>query len=109
MHSRRQRSETGPSMVDETDTTRTDERAVGQPDRVRPVQVRRATRRPLPSSPFSVRVAQPVEQFSVGDRVTHDKHGLGSVVGVEEDTGVLVAFGTRREWITAPFAKLSKL
>jgi hypothetical protein len=54
-------------------------------------------------------VLPPVEQFSVGDRVTHDRHGLGSVICVEEETGVLVDFGAQRGWFTSPFAKLSKL
>jgi hypothetical protein len=96
-------------MTDQPETINTDERALSQPGRSRPAQARRQVRRPLAGSPFTVRVAQPVEHFAVGDRVTHDTHGLGSVVGVEEDTGVLVDFGSRREWICTPFAKLSKL
>lgn len=70
---------------------------------------RGAGRRYLPGSPFQAPVLPPVEQFSVGDRVTHDRHGLGSVICVEEETGVLVDFGAQRGWFTSPFAKLSKL
>ena len=54
-------------------------------------------------------MAPPVEQYEVGDRVTHDQHGLGSVVDVVEDKGVLVDFGSVRQWITPPYGKLSKL
>lgn len=43
------------------------------------------------------------------DRVTHDRYGVGSVVAVESGVAVLVDFGTRRERITAPYAKLSKI
>jgi hypothetical protein len=69
----------------------------------------RAGRRYHPGSPFQAPVLQPVEQYAVGDRVTHDRHGLGSVICVEEETGVLVDFGSKREWITTPYSKLSKL
>lgn len=50
-----------------------------------------------------------VERYSLHDRVTHDKYGLGVVIGVEEEVAVLVDFGTQRERITAPYAKLTKL
>jgi predicted RNA-binding protein (virulence factor B family) len=43
------------------------------------------------------------------DMVTHDRYGLGTVVGVEEEVAVLVDFGTQRERITAPYSKLTKL
>ncbi len=43
------------------------------------------------------------------DQVTHDKYGLGVVLGVEEDVAVLVDFGTQRMRILVPCAKLSKL
>ena len=69
-----------------------------------------AARRHLPTSPFNVPVvAPPVEQFAVADRVTHDRYGLGTVVSVEEGLAVLVSFGSRRERITAPYGKLTKL
>jgi hypothetical protein len=68
-----------------------------------------ATRRQLPSSPFNAPVAQPVEQFAVQDRVTHDQFGLGRVIGVEDEIAVLVDFGSQRVRIKTPFAKLTKL
>jgi hypothetical protein len=71
---------------------------------------RAVTRRHLPSSPFKPpAAAPPVEQFTLQDKVTHDKYGLGSVIGVEDDIAVLVDFGTQQERITAPYAKLTKL
>jgi hypothetical protein len=72
---------------------------------------RAATRRYLPGSPFN-NIPEPVrqiEQYSVNDRVTHDRYGLGTVIGVEEEVAVLVDFGTQRERITSPYSKLTKL
>ncbi len=59
-------------------------------------------------SPFSARPAQPIEQFAVLDRVTHDKFGLGRVVA-EEAAAVIVDFGTQRVRIASPFRRLTKL
>ncbi len=70
---------------------------------------RAVTRRHLPSSPFSAPVVRPVEQFAVNDRVTHDRYGLGSVVGIEQEVAVLVDFGIQRVRITTPYTKLNKL
>jgi hypothetical protein len=68
------------------------------------------TRRYLPGSPFNVPVVErPVETYSLRDLVTHDKYGLGSVVGVEDETAVLVDFGTHRMRVLLPCAKLIKL
>ncbi|MBV6702228.1 hypothetical protein [Kitasatospora aureofaciens] len=68
-------------------------------------------RRHLPTSPFKARVEPPRKQFAVGDRVTHDKHGLGRVVDVEDDSNVavLVDFGSRQERLTPPYAEMFKL
>jgi hypothetical protein len=70
---------------------------------------RAVTRRHLPSSPFNVPAARLVEQYAVHDRVTHDRYGLGSVVGIEAEIAVLVDFGAQRVRITTPYTKLSKL
>jgi hypothetical protein len=71
---------------------------------------RATTRRHLPGSPFNVpTVAPPVKEFALHDRVTHDKYGMGLVIGVEDEVAVLVDFGTRTERITAPYYKLYKL
>jgi len=69
-----------------------------------------ATRRFLPTSPFKPPPpAPPPEQFEVQDLVTHDKYGLGRVVSVEDDTTLVIDFGTRQVRITTPCAKLTKL
>ena len=70
---------------------------------------RAATRRLLPTSPFTPRVAPPVGQFAMQDQVTHDKYGLGRVIGVEDDIALLIDFGSRQERIVTPFAKLTRL
>ncbi|SPE49555.1 hypothetical protein SNS2_1242 [Streptomyces netropsis] len=87
-----------------------------QPTRVRrgrilrPMTKPRATRRYLPTSPFNTPpVTLPVEHFAVGDRVTHDRYGLGRVIGVEDGIAVLVDFASRQERIPGPFTKLTKL
>ena len=56
-------------------------------------------RRYHPGSPFQAPVLQPIEQYAVGDRVTHDRHGLGSVVCVEKEIGVLVDFGAKKPFV----------
>ncbi|HEX9623479.1 MAG TPA: hypothetical protein VF979_03815 [Streptosporangiaceae bacterium] len=50
-----------------------------------------------------------METFEVNDQVTHDKYGLGVVLGVVEDEAVLVDFGSRRMRITSPYARMTKL
>jgi hypothetical protein len=70
-----------------------------------------APRRVLPGSPFQAPVVVPPEHFTVGERVTHDRHGMGTVVGVEDgDVAVLVKFGGGVvQRITLPNTKISKL
>ncbi|MFZ0325323.1 MAG: hypothetical protein WAN48_14485 [Actinomycetes bacterium] len=64
----------------------------------------------MPTSPFNKpAVETPVETFTIGDRVTHDQYGLGSVVGIEDGIAVLVDFGARRVRILSPYGKLSLL
>jgi hypothetical protein len=74
---------------------------------------RAAPRRQLPGSPFNVPQPTPVvEHFAVHDQVTHDKYGLGVVIGVEGAEGegaLLIDFGPHKAWITIPCAKLFKL
>ena len=70
-----------------------------------------ATRRSLPSSPFTAQreqAARDQQKFAVDDRVTHDRHGLGTVVDVEDDSCV-VAFGGERRRIALSGGKLHKL
>ncbi|RKT03637.1 hypothetical protein BX286_1567 [Streptomyces sp. 3211.6] len=65
-----------------------------------------ASRRHLPSSPFKALVEPPVREFGVGDRVNHDEHGLGRVVGVEEGVAVLVDFGSVRRRVLSPYSRM---
>jgi hypothetical protein len=71
---------------------------------------RAETRRHLPTSPFRAPAPPPpAEKFAVHDQVTHDKYGLGVILGVEDDVAVLVDFGPQRLRIPVPCAKLTKL
>jgi hypothetical protein len=45
----------------------------------------------------------------VDDQVTHDKYGLGVIVGVEDDVAVLVDFRPLQLRIALPCARLTKL
>ena len=70
---------------------------------------RAAARRHLPGSPFAPPAPlPPAETFAVHDQVTHDKYGLGVILGVE-DHAVLVDFRAQQQRIPLPCAKLSKL
>lgn len=76
------------------------------------MQPRRAgpARRYLPGSPFNAPAAEePADSYEPGDLVSHDKYGLGSVLGVEGTAAVVVDFGTHRRRITLPCARLVKL
>ncbi|MFC5827760.1 hypothetical protein [Nonomuraea insulae] len=70
-----------------------------------------AARRRLPASPFNVPDVPPppIEQFAAGDRVSHDKYGLGRVIAVHQNVAVVVDFGSETYRLTAPYAKLEKL
>ena len=71
---------------------------------------RAVTRRYLPTSPFGPpAAAPPAEQFAVQDQVTHDKYGLGRVIGIEGDVTLVVDFGSCCLRIMTPCAKLTKL
>ncbi|GAA1391226.1 hypothetical protein GCM10009639_20870 [Kitasatospora putterlickiae] len=70
-----------------------------------------AVRRPLPTSPFAPRPEAPRKHFAAGDRVNHDRYGLGRVVSVEEtaDAAALVDFGSHQERIVQPYTAMCKL
>lgn len=69
-----------------------------------------ATRRHLPTSPFEPPPpAPPAEKFAPQDQVTHDKYGLGRVIEVENDTAVVIDFGSQQVRIKTPCAKLTRL
>lgn len=65
-------------------------------------------RRHLASSPFKPRIEPEIECFELDDRVSHQSHGLGRVVG-KESAAVTVNFGTHTLRIPSPFPKLEKL
>lgn len=66
-------------------------------------------RRPrLASSPFEPFTAPDVEVFVLDDRVCHDAHGLGKVIGVDAG-GVTVDFSSRTVRVASPFRKMTKL
>ncbi|MGH3371322.1 MAG: hypothetical protein ACRDPR_15140 [Nocardioidaceae bacterium] len=62
----------------------------------------------LSSSPFRADPEPEIEPFAVGDRVTHDKYGLGRVIA-EEPSAVVVDFASQQVRVVSPFAKLTKL
>jgi len=68
-----------------------------------------APRRYLPNSPFQAPPPVPVVHFELQDRVSHDRYGLGRIIGVEGEVAVLVEFGDRQERIVTPTGKLHKL
>ena len=65
-------------------------------------------RRRLATSPFRDRVGSPAAVFAVADRVTHDRYGMGTVIGVEAGA-VLVDFRSSTERLVTPCAKLRRL
>ena len=70
---------------------------------------RAAARRYLPGSPFGAPAPAPAaETFAVDDQVTHDKYGLGVILGVD-DHAVVVDFRPQHRRIPLPCAKLTKL
>ncbi len=50
-----------------------------------------------------------MESYAVSDQVTHDKYGLGTVIGVEEGISLLVDFGSHKQRLKMPCTKLTKL
>ncbi|TCC07227.1 hypothetical protein E0H45_14530 [Kribbella soli] len=71
---------------------------------------RATTRRHLSTSPFQARVSDSLKSYEVGERVSHDREGLGRVHSVEADGTVIIDFGGGRLLrVVAPFAKLHSL
>ena len=63
---------------------------------------------PEPPCIVAAQPARPAQTFAVHDQVTHDKYGLGVILGVEDDA-VLVDFRPHQRRIPLPCAKLTKL
>ncbi|TDO43099.1 hypothetical protein EV643_11932 [Kribbella sp. VKM Ac-2527] len=71
---------------------------------------RATTRRHLSTSPFKPREPEPVKVFEVGERVSHDKEGLGRIASVDGGHAVVVDFGGGKlVRVMAPFTKLYPL
>lgn len=69
-----------------------------------------APRRQLPTSPFKARPLREVEDFTLGDRVSHDQYGLGTIIGVEPaGQAVLADFGTVETRVVSPYSGMHKL
>ncbi len=69
-----------------------------------------ARRRHLPTSPFAAAAEAAIPQFAVGDRVSHDRHGLGRIVNAEEGVAMLVDFGgPAHVRVVTPYKGMSKL
>ena len=68
-------------------------------------------RRYLATSPFNVPEVEtpPQEPFTVGERVSHDKHGMGSVVAVEGETSILLDCGKGPFRVAVTSPSLSRL
>ncbi|WGL52171.1 hypothetical protein P5P86_19745 [Nocardioides sp. BP30] len=66
------------------------------------------SRRHLASSPFTADPVPVIEQYAVGDHVSHDAHGVGRVIDVES-AAVSVDFGAQTVRVTSPYAKMTKL
>jgi hypothetical protein len=65
------------------------------------------SRRHLSSSPFQPDPVPVIEEFAVGDRVSHDSYGVGEVIQVEANA-VTVDFRSQSVRITSPYRKMSK-
>lgn len=64
--------------------------------------------RHLASSPFRPQPPIVIETYVVNDRVSHDKYGLGRIVGVEA-AAVTVDFGSESVRIASPYGRMELL
>jgi hypothetical protein len=69
------------------------------------------SRRPLANSPFKPAESEPRKEFVVEDLVSHDRYGVGRIVGLEGSSAVTVDFRSSEGMIRvkAPYLKLHKL
>lgn len=66
------------------------------------------SRRHLASSPFRPDPVPVIEQYAIGDRVSHDSYGVGRVIQMESGA-VTVDFRSQTVRITSPYHKMAKL
>jgi hypothetical protein len=65
-------------------------------------------RRHLASSPFRPDPVPVIEQYAVGDHVSHDSYGVGHVIQIETHA-VTVDFRSQTVRIPSPYRKMGKL
>ena len=65
-------------------------------------------RRHLATSPFRPDPVLIVEQYAVGDLVSHDSYGVGHVIQMESGA-VTVDFRSQTVRVTSPYHKMAKL
>jgi hypothetical protein len=65
-------------------------------------------RRYFANSPFQPPAPREVERYSVGDRASHSRHGLGVVVATSEST-VTLRFASGMVRVASPFDRLTRL
>ena len=71
---------------------------------------RATTRRHLSTSPFKPQAPKPIKTFEVGERVSHDREGLGRISSVEGTYAVVVDLGGGKLMrVVSPFDKLHTL
>ena len=66
------------------------------------------SRRHLATSPFRPDPVPTIENYALGDLVSHDAYGMGRVVQVET-AAVTVDFGAQTVRIPSPFHKMTLL
>jgi hypothetical protein len=81
----------------------------GKQVHTRQMRPRQPAKKPhLPNSPFRAAEAPVIPDFAVNDRVTHDRHGLGSVVKVTGDR-IHVRFGENTVSVAMSSSKIHPL
>jgi hypothetical protein len=60
----------------------------------------------LASSPFRPDPVPLIEQYAVGDRVSHDSYGMGRVIQTES-SAVTVDFSSQTVRITSPYHRMA--
>ena len=65
-------------------------------------------RRHLATSPFQPDPEPVIEEFAVGDLVSHDAYGMGRVTHVDA-ASVTVNFGAQTVRVASPFHKMTRI
>ena len=62
----------------------------------------------MANSPFHPDPVPVIEQYEVGDLVSHDSYGVGHVIQTESHAGT-VDFRSQTVRVTSPYQKMAKL